>query len=294
MSVKKDINDKIKILVTGANGQLGQTLQTEVVLYSNIEAIFLSKKQLDITSEISIQESVDTYQPDVIINTAAYTAVDKAEDDKEQAYLINATGVENLAKICKSNHIKLIHISTDYVFDGNKSTGYTEDDTTNPKSVYGLSKLAGEKAILNKNLSEYVIIRTSWIYSIYGSNFVKTMLQLAQTKQQISVVNDQVGSPTYANDLANAILKIINKLDKNSSGVYHYANEGRVSWFTFASKIFEYSTTNIIVTPVSSEHFKTQAKRPKNSVLEVFKIQEKFDLEICYWEKSLKKMLGSI
>jgi len=285
----------MKILVTGANGQLGKALQEEIVLFDTIEAIFLSKDQLDITSKNFIENAVDLHKPDVIINTAAYTAVDKAEDNKEQAFLINAEAVGNMAAICKLNEIKFVHISTDYVFDGNKSTGYLENDLTNPQSIYGDSKLAGEQIILDKGLSEYLIIRTSWVYSVYGSNFVKTMLRLAKERKEISVVNDQMGNPTYANDLANAILKIISKLDKNTSGIYHYANKGSVSWYNFASKVFEYYyNEDIVIKPISSDQFLTKAKRPKYSALDTSKIQKQFEVDIPFWEESLKKMLASI
>ena len=229
-----------KVLVTGANGQLGKAIQVEGVLYPELDFVFATKEMLDITSTISIHQAVQEHQPDFIINTAAYTAVDKAEKDEEASYLLNEKAVQTLATICKEHAIALIHISTDYVFDGISKEAYVEETTTNPQTIYGKSKLAGEKTIQAIDGLVYIIIRTSWLYSNYGHNFYKTMLRLGGTKKEIQVVNDQYGIPTLANDLAIAILDIMPKLTTTNSGIYHYSNEGSTTWYAFAKAIFKF------------------------------------------------------
>lgn len=275
---------RIKVLVTGSSGQLGLALQEEVKSRTDIDVFFTTKHDLDITSPASIITQLDKYKPDVIVNTAAYTAVDKAESNKEKAFLVNEKGVENIAKACKDRSIALIHISTDYVFDGLRTIPYIEKDPVNPQTVYGASKLAGERAIEKQELLHYFIIRTSWLYSKYGGNFYNTMLRLASDGKQISVVNDQYGSPTLANNLANALLTITNKFENAKSGIYHYSGEGSCTWYAFAKAILEkHYTGNYSVLPVTTAQYPTAARRPKYSVLDKTAIKKVFNLEIENW-----------
>lgn len=285
------LSRNIRLLITGGGGQLAQAIKEEEATFENVTSIHLSKSELDITSTSSIKKAIDLHQPDVIINTAAYTAVDAAEDNKEKAFLVNEIGVKNLAQACKDNGIKLIHISTDYVFDGEKLEEYKEEDIPNPTTVYGKSKLAGEQAIITSGLLDYAIIRTSWVYSVYSSNFVKTMLRLGNEKDEISVVNDQYGSPTLANNLASIILQLSNVLTTHNAGVYHYTNEGVTTWYAFAKAVFSYKKMSVNVLPVSSDRFVTKATRPKNSKLESSKIINLLGIENVPWEESLEKML---
>ena len=273
------------ILVTGANGQLGQALQSIKRNYPEILFVFLTSKELDITEQASIEACFLKVKPDFCINTAAYTAVDKAETEVEQAYLINTISLKKLAEVCKSYNTTLLHISTDFVFDGEKTTPYTEEDATNPTSEYGKSKLAGEKAI-QEVLENYYIVRTSWLYSDYGNNFKKTMLRLAKEKTALSVVNDQIGTPTHAVDLATVLIKIA-KSEKKAFGIYHYSNEGVASWYDFAKKIFEANHVIIDLKPIPSSQFPTPAKRPKYSVLDKGKIKSFLEINIKNWENSL-------
>ncbi|WP_405224961.1 dTDP-4-dehydrorhamnose reductase [Dokdonia sp. Asnod1-B02] len=280
-----------KIVVTGALGQLGMALLEQSKYHKDFYYVFLSRKDFDITSRDNISSVFDTHQPDVVINTAAYTAVDAAEDDKDQAFLINETAVGYLAEECKKRDCALIHVSTDYVFDGNKSTAYVESDKPNPQTVYGASKLGGELLIEASNITKYAIIRTSWVYSVYGHNFVKTMLRLGQERNQLSVVNDQLGCPTWANDLADAILTVARGLKEDNSGVYHFSNKGSITWYDFAKAIFKNSQIDVLITPVTSDLFPTKAKRPENSVLDTYKIEKQFQVYIPEWGSSLQKML---
>lgn len=283
-----------KIVVTGALGQLGMALLEQSKHYTDFDCIFLSKKDFDISSRDNISLALERHQPDVVINTAAYTAVDAAENDKDQAFLINEAAVGYLAEECKKLDCALIHVSTDYVFDGNKSTAYVESDKPNPKTVYGVSKLGGELLIEASNISKYAIIRTSWVYSVHGHNFVKTMLRLGKERDTLSVVDDQFGGPTWANDLADAILIIASKLEEDNSGVYHYSNKGSITWYEFAKAIFENSKIDVLITPVTSDLFPTKAKRPKNSVLDTHKIEKQFQVDIPNWKDSLRKMLNTL
>lgn len=276
-----------KILVTGANGQLGKALQDECVSYPELILVFATKQELDITDALSIEKAINVYQPDVIINTAAYTAVDAAENDQEAAYLLNEKAVNLLASSCKENNIKLIHISTDYVFDGSSKNAYTEISQVNPQTVYGKSKLAGEVAIQAVQDLTYAIIRTSWLYSDYGHNFYKTMLRVGSQKSELQVVNDQYGIPTLANDLASAILEIAPNLDPTNKGIYHYSNQGKTTWYAFAKAIFEASELDVLVTPTTSELYPTTAKRPKNSELDCEKITSKFHVNRPFWKDAL-------
>jgi len=278
------------ILITGANGQLGKAIQ-KVSYNCDYNFIFANKETLDITDKDKLEKLIKNKQIDIIINTAAYTAVDKAEDEKEKAYLINFKAVKNLANVCKENDVCLIHISTDYVFDGRNYVPYKEEeDKTNPINVYGDSKLKGEQAILSIK-PKSLIIRTSWVYGEDGFNFVKTMLNLAKSKNTLKVIYDQIGTPTYAKDLANAILNIIKQPLQDKVEIYHYSNEGVCSWYDFAKAIFEIKGINIDVLPITTNEFKTKAKRPNYSVLSKEKIKNHYNIRIPYWRESLKKML---
>lgn len=280
----------MKILVTGAYGQLGNELNCLTSEYPEWQFVFTDIDTLDITNEESVKVFFEKKEPDFVINCAAYTAVDKAENDVDTAEKVNAEASRILGKCSKNAGAKLIHVSTDYVFDGSSSKPYVETDSVNPQSIYGKTKLLGEQLCINEN-PETVIIRTSWLYSAFGNNFVKTMLRLGAERGKLNVVFDQVGTPTYAADLANAILAIIelceNEPKRFIPGVYHYSNEGVASWFDFAKAIFEISEVKCIVSPVRSVEFPTPAKRPEFSVLDKSKIKTTFGLEIPYWKDSL-------
>jgi len=275
------------IIVTGAKGQLAQALLNQ---HFDAEALFFTKKDFDLTDYDQMEIVFIKFSPILIINTAAYTKVDDAETNQEKADSVNGAGVGNLAHLCKKYDCKLIHISTDYVFDGEKQSPYTEEDETNPVTVYGSTKLVGEKLILSSGLPVYAIIRTSWLYSQYGHNFYKTMLRLAETKNELQVVDDQTGCPTNANDLADVIAKIAPQLNEKNSGLYHFSNAGATTWFGFAQAIFKKHHIDINVKPVTSEKFPTPAKRPRYSVLDYSKIKATFGLEIEGWEISLNKL----
>jgi dTDP-4-dehydrorhamnose reductase len=277
------------VLVTGANGQLGQAIQFVAGNYPKIEFVFCSSSDLDITNKENCETVFKTIKPDFCINAAAYTAVDKAESDSEKAHLINCIGAKNLAESCKEFDVKLIHVSTDFVFDGSKKEPYNESDLPNPKGVYGRTKLEGEKAI-QEVLDAYFIIRTSWVYSQFGNNFMKTMLRLASERTSLNVVNDQIGTPTNAVDLANAILKIVeSKTSQGQYGIYNFSNEGQGSWFDFAKKIFEINEVKIDLNPIPTTQFPTPAERPKYSVLDKTKIKTTFGIPIRSWEDSIEK-----
>jgi len=278
------------ILVTGGNGQLASCIKDVEKQYDDLNVIYTDHLELDICNLNQIQTFFKSNpQIDYCINCAAYTAVDKAETEAEKAFEINATGAKNLAQVCNDHDAILIHVSTDFVFDGEKNEPYTETDVANPISVYGASKLQGEVEI-QQALKEYFIIRTSWLYSEYGNNFMKTMLRLAETRDGISVVSDQIGTPTYAGDLAEIIIQIINtKTEKY--GIYHYSNEGVASWFEFAKEIFKLAKNKIKVNPIPSIEYLTPAKRPKYSVLDKKKIIDVFKIDIPFWRDSLKKVI---
>lgn len=277
------------VLVTGANGQLGQSLKFIAGKYPEIDFVFCDSKTVDITQKEGINLVFNKVKPDFCINTAAYTAVDKAESEPEKAFEINVIGVENLAEVCLDFKTKLIHVSTDFVFDGAKKTPYTEDDYTNPKSVYGQTKLDGEKAV-QAILKDYFIVRTSWVYSQFANNFMKTMLRLGAEREHLSVVDDQIGTPTNAVDLAEALIKII-KSDKKAYGIYNFSNEGSCSWFDFAKKIFEINKVTIDLQPIPTTQFPTPAERPKFSVLDKTKIKTVFGIAIETWDESLNKTI---
>ena len=275
-----------KILVTGANGQLGQCLQKISSQFEEFEFIFTDSETLDITIKEEVNDFFWQNAPDFCINAAAYTAVDLAETDVEKAFLVNADGAENLAEACSENNAQFIHVSTDYVFDGENNLAYTEEDFTNPLGVYGASKLAGDELALEVNPCS-VILRTSWVYSEFGKNFVKTMLNLFATKEELSIVADQFGQPTNANDLAEAIMKII-KSEKITPGIFNFSNLGRISWFDFAEKIAELSEAKIKLNAIETSQYPTPAKRPKNSVLDLDKISKTYAIQLKPWEESLE------
>ncbi len=275
-----------KILVTGANGQLGQCLQKISSQFEEFEFIFTDSETLDITNKEEVNDFFWQNAPDFCINAAAYTAVDLAETDVEKAFLVNADGTENLAEACAENNMQFIHVSTDYVFDGENNLAYTEEDFTNPLGVYGASKLAGDELALEVNPCS-VILRTSWVYSEFGKNFVKTMLNLFATKEELNIVADQFGQPTNANDLAEAIMKII-KSEKITPGIFNFSNLGRISWFDFAEKIAELSEAKIKLNAIETSQYPTPAKRPKNSVLDLDKISKTYGVQLKPWEESLE------
>jgi dTDP-4-dehydrorhamnose reductase len=278
------------ILVTGANGQLGKELKQLSPSFSSFEFTFLSREDLPIHHFEMVRHYFSVYKPLYLINCAAYTAVDRAEQEKDLAFQVNAEAVGVLAAVCKEHNSKFIHISTDYVFDGTASVPYNEDDLTNPQSVYGASKLEGEKQALQLN-PETIIIRTSWVYSEYGKNFVKTMMKLMSERNEISVVNDQIGSPTYAADLAEAILKIVANCQlptaNCSPGIYHFSNSGVISWYDFALAIKEIINSPCTINPITTAGYPTPAKRPAYSVMNTDKIQKTFYIQLKDWKQSL-------
>jgi len=275
------------VLVTGAGGQLGQALQYIAQKHSGITFHFYGSSQLDIRSQESIHTIFEAIKPNFCVNAAAYTAVDKSENDRENAYAINVKGVQHLAEACRDFGTTLIHISTDFVFDGKKQTPYTESDPTNPQGVYGRTKLEGEDKV-REVLKSYFIIRTSWVYSQFGNNFMKTMLRLAGERDSLSVVNDQIGTPTHAIDLAEAIVTIVLSNSRNY-GVYNFSNEGTASWYDFARKIFEVNNVTIDLKPIPTSQFPTPAKRPEYSVLDKSKFKSEFKKPIASWEVSLQQ-----
>ncbi|MBO3096750.1 dTDP-4-dehydrorhamnose reductase [Gelidibacter pelagius] len=277
------------VLVTGADGQLGQCIQNITHQFPSLDFLFADRNTLDITVANDVLDFFETHAIDWCINCAGYTAVDNAENDQENACKVNSIGAKNMAQACQKNDVKMVHISTDFVYDGLKTTPYTELDKTNPVNVYGESKLKGENEI-KQILDKHFIIRTSWLYSEYGNNFMKTMLGLAQDRQELSVVNDQLGTPTYAGDLARVVLNII-KLRSQDYGVYHYSNEGITSWFEFAKAIFEESNIELYIIPIDTKDYPTLAKRPRYSVLDKSKIKKMLNVEILDWRQSLRKAL---
>ena len=284
----------MKVLLTGANGQLGNCFVD--IFPSKWELIKTDTEQLDITDEYAVDSFIAKYKPDVVINAAAYTAVDKAEDEPQLAYNVNVIGPKNLAISSKKYNAKFFHVSTDYVFDGTNNIPYTEEDTTNPINIYGKTKRDGELAVLD-NAPSSIVIRTSWVFSPYGNNFVKTMLRLATEKQQLSIIDDQLGNPTYAGDLAQVILYLLDK--KIDGGIYHFCGDSSTSWFLFAKRIFEIALTLKVITqspeiiPVKTQAFPTKAKRPKYSVMNVDKLR-KYGLLASDWNNGLIHSISKI
>lgn len=281
-----------KILITGSNGQLGRSFKEIAANFPNLALVFANKNDLDITNKVSIQRIFEAHDFDFCINTAAYTAVDRAEEESDIAELINVKAVEYLAEACNSRGVKLIHFSTDYVYAKNNQP-FVETDATDPQSVYAQTKLDGEKRLL-AHAPQNCVIRTSWVYAPIGHNFVNTMLRLGRERDQLSVVYDQVGTPTYAPDLAQAILTILSQkeLTARLTGIFNFSNEGLTSWYDFAKTIFAHTDLDCKVLPIRSDQYPTLAKRPFYSVLDKQKFKETFGLEIPYWRDSLKEMLG--
>lgn len=280
------------VLVTGANGQLGKSIHRIGSNYPELKFVFTDVADLDITNSEAVDAFFQSNKIAYCINCAAYTAVDNAEEAVDKAFLINATAVKNLAESCRNSGTVLIHVSTDFVFDGTKKTPYTEEDIPNPLSVYGKSKLKGE-AYIQEIWDRHFIVRTSWLYSEYGNNFVKTMLRLAETRDEISVVNDQIGSPTYAGDLASFLLEIIDKSSKDY-GLYHYSNEGSISWYDFAVEIFKQHKKAVRVVPIPTSAYPTAAKRPAYSVLDKTRGKKGLKTTPPFWSSSLNKAKISV
>ena len=278
------------ILVTGGNGQLGSEIKELSTSYQN-NYFFTDRKALDISNQKAIKAFIETNKIDTIINCAAYTAVDQAEEDEINADKINHLAVKYLAQIAKEKNIKLIHISTDYVFDGTNHKPYIESDITHPNGVYGQTKLDGEKAMQGINPYNSIILRTSWVYSSFGNNFVKTMLRLGKERDALGVIFDQVGTPTYARDMAKTILEIIPKIENNEVEIYHYSNEGVCSWYDFAKTIFELSGIECHVNPIETKEYPTPATRPHYSLLNKSKIKKEYNITIPYWKDSLDTCL---
>ena len=280
----------VNILVTGSNGQLGSEIK-ELSKDYNYNFFFTTRDDIDITNKENIREFCQKNSINVIINCAAYTAVDKAESDEINADLVNRKAVKKLSIISKELGIKLIHISTDYVFDGKSFKPYCEEYKTNPQSIYGKTKLDGENEMIKINPKNSIIIRTSWVYSYYGANFVKTMLRLGKEKESLGVIFDQVGTPTYAKDLAKIILEILPKIKNEKVQIYNYSNEGVLSWYDFAKEIMKMAKLNCKINPIETHQYPTPAKRPYYSLLNKSKIKSAFNIEIPYWKDSLDRCL---
>jgi dTDP-4-dehydrorhamnose reductase len=282
------------IIVTGANGQVGQELRVLAAAFPAFEFVFTTQENMPINDEAAVQKMFAAHAPAYCINCAAYTAVDKAESEQDLAFAVNAEGTRILAAACKNYKTRFIHISTDYVFNGQSPVPYKEEAATDPVNMYGASKLKGEQLCLQTN-PDAVIIRTAWVYSSFGKNFVKTMMKLMQDRPAINVVNDQVGAPTYAADLAKGMLQIVANSQQAAAnwhpGIYHYSNQGRISWFDFAVAIKELTGSACTVNPIPSEQFPTPAKRPSFSLLDTGKIQKTFQITIPEWKDSLRECI---
>ncbi len=276
----------INVIVSGSNGQVGSELQELAPAYPEWNFVFLDREKLPINDKEALSKIFATYHPQYFINCAAYTAVDKAEEERERAFEINGTAVGAIADLCFRHACRFIHISTDYVFDGESRAALKEEQATAPVNAYGKSKLLGEQLAQEKN-PETIILRTSWVYSVYGKNFVKTMMRLMDERERLGVVNDQIGSPTYAADLAEAILQIMGS-KKWVPGIYHFSNEGVISWFDFANEIKTLKGSSCTVEPIATADFPTPAKRPAYSVLDKTKIQNTFSIRLKNWKDSLK------
>lgn len=279
------------ILITGSNGQLGSEIKAISSKFSDYNFIFTDVDELDLTNSKDVEVFFTTNDIAICINCAAYTAVDKAEDERELAMLINCTAAGNLAKVCNIHDVLLIHVSTDYVFDGTNFKPYVETDPPSPDSYYGLTKLKGEEAVL-ENAGRVIIIRTSWLYSSYGNNFVKTIIRLAKEKDELGVVVDQVGTPTYAGDLAEAILQVVQKSGVSPiKEIYHYSNEGAISWYDFALAIIKNANATCRVFAIEYKDYPAKSNRPFYSVLNKAKIKNDFRIEVPYWLDSLNVMI---
>ncbi len=284
----------MKILITGSNGQLGSEIRELESAYTHYEFLYTDIAELDITDAEKVNEYFEFHSPDAVINCAAYTAVDKAETDEETAFLVNAKATGNLALAASNSGAFMVHVSTDYVYDGNSFHPYIETDRINPASVYGKSKVAGEEAI-KQAAAKAIIIRTSWLYSAFGNNFVKTMIKYGKERDSLNVVFDQIGSPTYALDLAKAILDIVPlAMAAEEIEIYHYSNEGVASWYDFAKAIHQFANISCQVNPIRTEDYLLPADRPHYSVLDKSKIRKKFAIEIPYWRDSVKHCIDRL
>jgi dTDP-4-dehydrorhamnose reductase len=285
-----------RILVTGANGQLGSEIRQISDQWDIFTFLFTDIDTLDITDIQAVDKYMKEMQPDFVVNCAAYTAVDKAEQDKEAAWRLNGIAPGIIAESCSRFSVKLIHISTDYVFDGTNCIPYTEEDPVRPQGIYGITKLEGER--ICQSITDSIIIRTSWLYSSFGNNFVKTMIRLARDKDKLGVVFDQVGTPTYARDLARALITILHPAaaepESWKPGIYHYSNEGVCSWYDFALAIHRFAGIHCLVEPIESKDFPTLAKRPHYSVLNKSKIKMTFHIDIPHWMESLQECIQII
>ena len=280
------------ILIFGASGQLGSCIKKVSSENGFKNLVFLPENEADILDVEKLKTVFETYQPAFIVNCAAYTAVDKAEDEVELARKINKTGAKNLALVCKDYGTVMIHVSTDFVFEGNHPNLLVETDIAEPINIYGITKLEGEQDIA-EILPQHFILRTSWLYSEYGNNFVKTMLKLGAERDELKIISDQIGTPTYAIDLAHCILKIVSSTSQEY-GIYHYSNEGVASWYDFAQAIFDISATAVKVLPIRTHEYPTKATRPLFSVMDKSKIKKTFSLEIPYWRDSLIKCIEKL
>jgi len=282
----------MRILVTGANGQLGTEIKQRIIQFKNWKFFFCDVADLDITNLKAVEEYIEQKQITVIVNCAAYTAVDPAESNQKSAHAVNVTGAKNLAVVAAARELKYIHTSTDFVFDGKHHLPYKETDLPNPLSVYGSTKYLGEQEVL-KTHPTTIVVRTAWLYSAHGGNFVKTMQRLGKEREQLGVIFDQVGTPTWAGDLATTILEILSQLENGGKqvGLYHYSNEGLASWYDFAIEIMELSEINCKVLPIETKEYPTPAPRPAYSVLNKGKIKVDFELDIPHWKVSLKKCI---
>lgn len=290
----------MKLLITGANGQLGWELCQRKDSYG-FDSFSCDLPLFNVSDKEAVESTIKAVKPDIIINAAAYTAVDQAEKDVEPAYAVNRDGAGYLANACRESNIPLIHISTDYVFDGTKTTPYKETDPVSPIGIYGKSKAQGED-VVRQTLQQHIIIRTSWLYSVHGNNFIKTMLRVGKQNEQVRVVDDQYGCPTYAGDLAEVILKIASGIKNGNMkawGTYHYSNTGKTTWFKFAQKIFEiasqYDTFSFKeLIPITTAEYPTLARRPQNSDLDCNQISDTFNIKLIPWQDSLHKMLDEL
>jgi dTDP-4-dehydrorhamnose reductase len=283
------------VLVTGANGQLGQAIRSIAGNYPSIDFVFCSSVELNITDKSNCETIFEKHKPQFCINAAAYTAVDKAESETEKAYAINVTGAQNLAAVCKLNNTTLLHVSTDFVFDGLATQPYSEEAIPNPTGVYGVTKLQGEQ-VIQSTWEKHFIIRTSWVYSQFANNFMKTMLRLASERDSLSVVSDQIGTPTNAVDLAETLVKIIKSchaelVSASNYGIYNFSNEGQCSWYDFAKEIFKVNNISINLQPIPTTAYPTPAKRPAYSVLDKSKIKQVFWVEIKDWREGLNRLI---
>ncbi len=277
-------------MVAGGNGQLGKCLQKIAPTHeTEYEFLFLGQEELDITNFEMVEQVFADFRPDFCINASAYTAVDLAEKESEKAFAVNADGVTNLAKACKKQNTVFIHVSTDYVFDGKTTTSYSEEDETNPIGIYGQSKRKGEELALELN-PKTIVIRTSWLYSEFNKNFVKTMLNLFSQRDELGIVNDQFGQPTNANDLAEAIMLIIQS-DKKTYGIFHFSNYPETTWFLFAKKIAEFVHSSVKLNPITTAEFPTPAKRPVRSTMSLQKIENNYQVQPKNWESSLEECI---